>query len=238
MKTHSTLLALALVTAGFVPNSARADHRIFRQLDNLTFSAMADAREARWIIHDDLTFSREYERVLREADTVVTSLQDVQRSILRERSMATLCRQVDDVQYHVEHLIDRLQRCGFECEVGHVHGRRHPRYAFSGQVHGRHGAWEQDLRRHIVRMRRTLSQLHDLVHGHEHAVLPATPATPASPPILRDRDRGRGGAPLRGTTPGGPILTPPAVPTRSGSPSVRIPLGDGSLGSLTFRLGG
>ncbi|MEW4528064.1 MAG: hypothetical protein ACF8PG_04695 [Maioricimonas sp. JB045] len=233
MNTHTTMLALALVTAGFVPTSARADHRIYRELDDLAFSAMVDARESRWIIHDELTYSRDYERVLREADTVVTALQDLQRSILRERNMTTLCRQVDDVQYHVEHLIDRLQRCGFECEVAHARGHRNPRYAFTGQgSHRRRGAWESDLRSHIRRMRRTLSQLQEVVHGHDHAVLPATPARP---PVLRDRDRG----PIspRGVTPGGPVLTPPIPsPALPGSPSVKIPLGD-RMGSVTFRLG-
>ena len=80
MKT-ATLAATCLTLLIAAPD-ARADHRVYRALDDLAFDAMHDVREARWEIHDHFDTSRDLRALLEDAG-VVENLDVVLGAILR-----------------------------------------------------------------------------------------------------------------------------------------------------------
>ena len=93
MKT-STLAATCLTLLIAAPD-ARADHGIYRALDDLAFGAMHDVREARWEIHDHFDTSRDFRALLEDADELTHALRDIQDAVYREDRPERLSRLID-----------------------------------------------------------------------------------------------------------------------------------------------
>ncbi len=113
MKT-TFLTSLALVAFGMFASTGRADHEHarFRTFDDLAFSSLISARELRWEIHDDFAASRSYNHLLRDADTLMEHLRDLQTLIYRESSNRTIHHHVDTV---IAHVAD-MRRCLLESD--------------------------------------------------------------------------------------------------------------------------
>ncbi|MCA8997592.1 MAG: hypothetical protein KDA80_11410 [Planctomycetaceae bacterium] len=95
--TRTLLATLMLIATGMTVNVAQADHehQAYRTYDDLAFSAYVSAREFRWEIHDDFTESREYNHLLRDSDTLLEHLRDLQKLVLREESRRTIHHHTD-----------------------------------------------------------------------------------------------------------------------------------------------
>ena len=220
MKTTLALLATLVITT-----SAQADHARLRVLDDIAFSAYIQARDVRWEIHDHFNDSRDFLHLLRDADTILAELRDLQDSIYRERSEAWLGRELDTVKRRVDNLRSHMEECDF---ATHREARRYSvgsqgRFAFAPET--RHGGW-----RHVAAVNRMLDQidcslaaLRSELTGQPAIAPPPSHHHNSVPPVLTPRDR---------NVPPAPSQVPPVSHRSSRTPSrgLEIPLFGGKNG--------
>lgn len=183
-----SLIATLIV---FAASTANAQIDNCRQLDELAFSAFVEAREVRWMIHDNFVDSRDYDHLLRDATGLTEALMDLQRNLGRDRPEAILCRNVDVAIREAQNLRSHLDGCDF-ARVQH----RSRRTTFRGngytfQPETRHAGHFQVRRvvQQLDNIERTLATLDTMVHGGQGGFggvgTPPPPApTPSRPTLL------------------------------------------------------
>lgn len=211
LTTASLLLALA-ATSG----EARADHRLWRDLDDAAFDALTHAREARWEIHDHFTQSRDYDELLEDAIALTRALRDVQDAIDEERDPRVVRRLVDNVHSVIVHLED------------HARGSEYYRTVPGSFSLGRSGYGYRPVSRHagyvhvqaLIRHLRlvddavhVLEEQLDLMAGDRHHETPGLPGNPTPRPYYD----------------GPSVPAPHSAATSASHPRVRTRPGDGWL---------
>ncbi len=222
--TFASLVGLLFVA---LVSPAQADHRVFRQLDDMVFSTMIDARDLRWEIHDDFVESRDYNGLLRETELLIRDLRSLQDTIFDERSMPIIDRAVDVAHSRLDRLVERLNSCDFAAASGPVHrsnGRGGytfvPATRHAGRIH------VQAALKLVNRICAQLDAIHAIVAPQPVVLEPA----PRPRPVPHVPHNGNSGPvlPYRNTNLGSGIQYNPV------SRSVSIPVGGSAL---TFRIG-
>lgn len=105
MNAASVCLTACLLVTFSAGSAARADHRLLRQLDETTAHMLEHAREARWIIDDRFTGSRDYAGLRQDSRELTKALRNVEDAIYFERApraILSLVHEVHDVLTHFE----------------------------------------------------------------------------------------------------------------------------------------
>ncbi len=227
MKTATLTSALMIVTLTTV-SAARADHRISRRLDDLTFKALADARAIRWEIVEHFDASRDYAELSEDAINLVRGMRDVEDAIFVGRGYRSVLRELNEVHELLHHLDEhvaasdyaRVERGRYEFSRGgyvfHA-GTRHGGYLHVRELMGliermddSLGAIYDELGPVVPGTRRPYGIRRELEH-EEHEVVPGPMVLPPPP-----------------TVPLGPSLPPSSTRTRG--PRIDVP-----VGGLVFR---
>jgi len=167
MKT--TLLA-ATVLFGFT-TFAQADHQIWRELDDLAFDGMVEARQARWEVRDHFTASRDFRELLEDVDQLARQLRDMQDAIYAERDPRQLRRMVDNTHDILLHLVehaehsDRARTIGGGISFRNGSIRYRPVTQHGGSIHVR------ELKAHADRVDAALHEMDEILDqmiGHDH----------------------------------------------------------------------
>jgi hypothetical protein len=200
----STAAMLLALSAG--DSTARADHRLWRGLDDAAQDALLAARDVRWEIHDHFADSRDYEELLEDARSLTLALREVQDAIDLEREPRILRRLVANVHDVLEHLEDHATQSEYGRTVPGTISFGTGGYSYRPRT--RHARYV-----HVQSLLRQIGLVDDAVHelegrldvmagGHNHG----TPGLPGGHgPYLE-----------------GPVLpTTPSVPTGGSQPRVR-----------------
>jgi hypothetical protein len=208
MKTTllSTVAMLFALAAG--GSTARADHRLWRGLDDASQDALLAARDVRWEIHDHFADSRDYEELLEDARALTLALREVQDAIDLEREPRILRRLVANVHGVLEHLEDHATQSEYGRTVPGTISFGAGGYTYRPRT--RHARYV-----HVQSLLRQIGLVDDAVHelevrldlmagGHNHStpglpgghgpylegpVLPTTPTVPTGGPQPRVRTR-------------------------------------------------
>ena len=156
---RSTVLAVCAATFLGSVDTARADHR--RQLDDMAFAVLSDARDLRWAVRDDFTRSHNLRYLCRESDDVFATARLLQDAIFRGRTLPIICSNIDKV---------RAELCEFEEVFARSGGR------------GRHGC-VYSMRQRIERLKQTLDAMHVIVSGNPVVVPPPFSVDPPLPTV-------------------------------------------------------
>lgn len=196
--TGLSAVALLLALTSF-SNDARADHRVWRVLDDLAYDALGHAREVRWEIHDHFVASRDYEELLEDAHALTRSLRAIEDAIEQERDPRAILRMVDETHDVLMHLEEHAEHCEFAQMVpgtvsyhrGRVRYRpvtRHARYVHVRALKNHVRLVDDvlhELEEELILMRRRHRHDHDLHDGRDPRVPyfegPSVPG-PALPP--------------------------------------------------------
>jgi hypothetical protein len=212
LTTTSLLLGLALFAG-----HARADHRLWRELDDAAFDALTHARDVRWEIHDHFTQSRDYDELLEDAIALTRALRNVQDAVDEERDPRAIRRLVDNVHSVIVHLEEHARDSEyFRTVPGSLYlGRSgygyRPVSRHAGYVH------VQALIRHLRLVDdavHVLEEQLDLMAGgrHQHGT-PGLPGNPSPRPYYD----------------GPSVPAPHSAATSASHPRVRTRPGDGWL---------
>lgn len=161
MKAAALCTTFVLGVVAAFGGDARADHRMWRQLDDLTFDALSHARDARWEVHDHFATSRDYNALLQDARRLNRALRDIQDAVYAERDphqIAYLVEQAHDVlmhfQEHVEHSDFAMTTPG---------SVTYDRTGYRYRAPVRHAGYV-----HVREVQESLVQVDDALHEIEH----------------------------------------------------------------------
>ncbi|QDT34502.1 hypothetical protein [Thalassoglobus polymorphus] len=197
MFAKMTTIASSIALLTLLGSTAQAsEHNArYRHLDDIVFAAYVDARELRWELHDDFIASHDYEHLLEDADAILTSLQKLERTILRENSDLTIAREADLVQRNLSTLTRHLNGSDFargrhERHRTTYNGRG---YVFSPETQHVGRTHVRTALRLIAKIEDALAHLRDEVRpiSHHHRSTPprAVPVPQPQPgPILVPRN--------------------------------------------------
>ncbi|MCA9080960.1 MAG: hypothetical protein KDA58_10405 [Planctomycetaceae bacterium] len=237
--TRSLLTGLLLaVTSAPV----MADHCLLRELDDLNFAAMHEARALRWEINDDFVDSRDYRGLLQDAESLMRDLRSIQDALFNERPVTMLRREIDSAHDRIHHLIEHLNHCDFAASSPAIH--RHngrggytfaPATRHAGMIHVRAAlASARKIDDQLVAMDRLLSPEPVVLEEAPRPGAIGRPVPAVTLPAVPVRPDGHGHGPAlpsRGLNRGanGGLRINPV------SRTVEIPLGNTGL---MFRIGG
>jgi len=214
MKTTLLSTAAMLLALSAGDSTARADHRVWRGLDDATQDALTAARDVRWEIHDHFTSSGDYAALLDDARELTVALRQVQDAIDLERDPRIVRRLVSEVHDVLTHLQEHATHSEYARTVpGSISfGSRgysyQPRTRHAGYVHVQALLQQIDLVDNAVHEMNARLDL--MVDGHHHG----NPGTPGGHGPYFD----------------GPALpTTPTPPTAGVQPRVRTRPGNGWL---------
>lgn len=204
----TTAMLLALAAGG---STARADHRLWRDLDDAAQDALLAARDVRWEIHDHFADSRDYAALLDDARKLTVALREVQDAIDLERDPRILGRLVADVHEALTHLQEHATHSEYGRTVPGAISFGSGGYSYRPRT--RHAGYA-----HVQSLLRQISLVDDAVHELEARLDVITgghnPGTPGLP----------GGHGPYFDEPVVPAL--PTLPTGSPQPRVRTRPGD------------
>lgn len=173
-------------------HAAHEHNARYRALDDLAFDALIHARELRWEIHDDFIESQDYAHLLADADRVVSSIHDLQRSIYQERSDRSIATEIADTRRQLANLLTHLNDCDY------ARGRdRHIEQTNRGRGYSFSPETQHVGRVHVIRVRKmiagieaSMDQLERLVctANHHHRSLNVRPEPPQPGPVLVPRN--------------------------------------------------
>ncbi len=210
----SSITLLAVI--GSTAHAAEEHNARYRHLDDVVFSAYVEARELRWEIHDDFVDSHDYDHLLEDADEVVSALQSLERTILRERSDQTIAREADIVQRKLSTLTQHLNGCDF------ARVRHHHRATYNGRGYVFTPETQHVGRSHVLVALKMIAKIEDALAHLEDEVRPVPHHYHRRPSIS---------VPPVPSQPG-PVLVPRNSAFRSDR-SVEIPIGNHG----SFRIG-
>jgi hypothetical protein len=208
----STTAMLLALSAG--DSTARADHRLWRGLDDATQDALLAARDVRWEIHDHFADSRDYEELLEDSRALTLALREVQDAIDLEREPRILRRLVSNVHDVLTHLEEHATRSEY--------GRTIP-----GTIQFRNGGYTYQPRtRHaryvyVQALLRQIGIVDDAVHELEARLDVMAAGYNSGTPGLPGGHRPDLEAPV--------LPTMPPVPTGGSQPRVRTRPGNSWL---------
>lgn len=162
MKTAS--LAAASLSILLAASTARADHRVYRSLDDLAFAAMSDARDARWEIHDHFATSRDFLPLLEDADELMRALRGMQDSVYREDRPERMLQAIEAVHHVLTHFQEHLEQSDFASR-----SRGSVRFG-SGGGYSYHAPSRHAGSVHVQELQRILNHLDSHLHEMEEAI--------------------------------------------------------------------
>ncbi|SFI39292.1 hypothetical protein [Planctomicrobium piriforme] len=177
MDTSFARLLLFSLAVPFLAESASAQGTL-RRFDDLNFSALTAARDLRWEIHDEFARSRDQGHLLRDIDSLVGDLHQLQRMIYQRRSPQDLDRELDHALEHVSELKQHLLGCDFAFQQqGNYQGNANgyvftPATQHGGRVHVDHAI------QMLAGIEGNLAQLHRELVGLTQPVPYPTPNYP------------------------------------------------------------
>lgn len=204
MKATALCTTVVLSVVAAFGGDARADHRVWRTMDDYAFDAMSHARDARWEVHDHFDSSRDYEALLQDARQLTRALNDIQDAIYLERNPRQIVRLVDNAHDILLHFKEHAEHSDFAATVpGHVHYDRNG-YRYRAPVRNAGYVHVHELVSHLNLVDDSLHEIEYelnrmLGHGHNHGleVIPdpvyrtqpyrPSAATDVSLPMVRDR---------------------------------------------------
>jgi hypothetical protein len=136
MKATALCTTFVLGVVAAFGGDARADHRMWRDLDDLTFDAMSHARDARWEVHDHFSMSRDYDNLLQDARRLYRGLRDIQDAIHAERDPHQIANLIEQAHDALAHFQEHVEHCDFAAvlrSTGTGYRNRTTRHA--GYVH-------------------------------------------------------------------------------------------------------
>jgi len=223
---------VAVLTLFSLVSVSQAEHCVFRQMDDLAFSAYVEARALRWEIHDDFTGSRDYRHLLRDSEIILHQINDLQNAIMNERSTHIIDREIHSVERSVRALRSHLTTCDFANAHPAHHRPTHGGngYHFTPETHNV-GRIHVDAALVMLDRIDNVIQSLDIVAnggaiaipvGGSPAIGPGFPSPPAPGSIISP-------TPFPAGTPPPPSLVPRKSSFRSHTRSVSIPLGKTGL---------
>jgi hypothetical protein len=109
-----TLLPAAVVILfASVPAAQAAPHHGFWHLDEHATSGVRQAREIRAAIVSRFSLSHDYRDLVREADELVDTMNQIHDAVHSRRSYSTLRSMVDHAQFHLRNLDRRIGRSDY-----------------------------------------------------------------------------------------------------------------------------
>lgn len=224
MVSKLSVLSSMVAVVAMLGSTANADIYTsrYRHLDDLAFSAFVDARDLRWVIHDNFIDSRDYQHLMNDADDIVAALQDVQVAIYRERPDAVILREICQAQKQVANLSSHLNGCDF---ARSSQSRFRPAYqgrGYSFIPETRHAG-----RIHVHTALKMIARIESALAALEREVCPnhgRQSHVPIQPPIIEEP----------------PIPVPALPPQETRNRSQRyfeIPVGNSGSGGFVFRIG-
>jgi hypothetical protein len=157
----SSLFASTMLAVVATLGTANADHRLYRDLDDLNNHMMTHAREARWEVHDHFVTSRDYEDLREDSWALVKALRNVEDAIFRERDPHAILNLVEDAHDVLAHFEEHVEHSDFN------------RISYRGRVRIRPTGYT-----HVVELQSILRTLHEDVDrmisvlerevGHHH----------------------------------------------------------------------
>jgi len=105
----STLLAVVATLGG----TANADHRLWRELDDLNNHAQSHARDARWETHDHFAASRNYDDLREDSWALIKALRNVEDAIFRERTPHAILDLVENAHDVLAHFEEHVEHSDF-----------------------------------------------------------------------------------------------------------------------------
>lgn len=162
----ATCLAMLLAAS-----NARADHRVFRTLDDLTFAALSDARDARWIVHDHFDNSRDYQPLLEDADELMLALRGIQDAVYREDNPQRLFRLMESAHEALLHFQQHAEHSDFAYTSHRPIRYRNGGYSYHAPTRNAGYVHLQDLQQTLTELDSHLHEMDDVLEGafgHNH----------------------------------------------------------------------
>ena len=180
MRLPTALGACLVALLGSV-TIAQANHR--RQLDDLAFSVLSDARDIRWGVRDDFTHSAQLRYLCRESDDVFATARNLQDAIFRGRTLPIICNNIDRVRTELCEFEELLERSALPRHTTH-----RPRHRSRGIAHLKvlqHAIHDpcQVMQARVAQLRQTLDAMHALAAGEPIVVPPPVLSDPPLPAI-------------------------------------------------------
>lgn len=227
MKATALCTTVILSVVAALGGDARADHRVWRTMDNYVFDAMSHTRDARWEVHDHFSTSRDYEDLLQDARRLTRALNDIQDAIYMERSPHQIQRLIDDAHDILMHFQEHAEHSDFAATTpGHTHYDRNS-YRYRAPVRNAGYVHVRELVSHLNLVDDSLHEIEYVLnqmmgHGHDHGLEVVPDPTFRTQPF----------APGPGAVPPGPVV----VPELSAASDVSLPLVRNRSGEMLLRL--
>lgn len=206
MNASTLFAATMLAVVAMLGGTANADHRLWRELDELNFHMQSHARDARWEIHDHFATSRDYEDLRDDSWALIKALRNVEDAIYRERAPHAILDLVENAHDILVHFEEHVEHSDFN------------RVSYRGRVRIRPTTYT-----HVAELQSILRSMHDdldrmiatlereVGHGHHHRG--GIEVIPDSPYRLQP-----------GVPAPGPVLPGVAVPDLSAATEVLVPV--------------
>lgn len=166
----TTLLAVVATLGG----TANADHRLWRELDELNFHMLTHARDARWEVHDHFATSRDYEDLRDDAWALIKALRNVEDAIYRERQPHAILDLVENAHDVLAHFEEHVEHSDFNRVSYRGRVRIRPTtYTHVVELQSILRSMHEDLDRMIATLEREVGHHHH--HGGGIEVIPSQP---------------------------------------------------------------
>jgi hypothetical protein len=163
MKATALCTTFVLGVVAAFGGDARADHRMWRNLDDLTFDAISHARDARWEVHDHFVTSRDYADLLQDAKRLNRALRDIQDAIYAERDPHQILHLIADAHDVLMHFQEHIEHSDFAATVpGAV---SYDRNGYRYRASTRHAGYV-----HVQEALQSLALVDDSLHEIEHGL--------------------------------------------------------------------
>jgi hypothetical protein len=183
MKTAT--LAATCLTMLFAASNVRADHRVYRTLDDLAFAALSNARDARWEVRDHFVTSRDFQPLLEDADGLMLALRAIQDAVYREDDPRRLFRLMESAHDALLHFQEHAEHSDFASTPHRSIRYRNRGYSYRGRTRNAGYAHVQELQQTLNELDSHLHEMDEVLEGafgHDHHGGPYFEGTgPASP---------------------------------------------------------
>lgn len=164
MKATGLTTAAVLLALISFNDSAFANHRTWRVLDDLAYDALGHARDARWEIHDHFVASRDYEELLDDAHALTSALRAIQDAIEEERNPRAIRRLVDETHDILMHLEEHAERCEYGRMVPGTVSYNNGRFRYRPEI--RHAGYV-----HVRALKEHIRLVDDILHELEEELI-------------------------------------------------------------------
>jgi hypothetical protein len=215
MNASSLFASALLAVMATLGSASAADHRLYRDLDDLNNHAMSHAREARWEVHDHFSTSRDYEDLREDSWALIKALRNVEDAIFRERTPHAILDLVENAHDVLAHFQEHVEHSDFNRISYRGRARIRPTgYAHVVELQSMLRTLHQDMDRLIAVLEREVGHHH---HGGGIEVIPDRPY------------RIEPGVPVPGPSLPGVVIPGPSAATEVVIPLIRTRTGAGGV---------